>query len=140
MSTINKVVLLGNVGNVEVKDFETGRKLVQVSLATEDGYKKADGSWENRTEWHRCIFAIPALAEKASNIQKGDRIYVEGSINTNSWETKDGDKKQIKEISCTMFRTFVKAAGKSDNPNTEKNKPSSSNKPITDDSEDDLPF
>jgi single-strand DNA-binding protein len=140
MSTINKVVLLGNVGSVEVKDFDSGRKLVQLSLATEDGYKKADGSWENKTEWHRCIFAIPALAEKAANIQKGDRIYVEGSISTNSWETKDGEKKQVKEISCTMFRTFVKASGKSDNPSPNNEKPSSSKGPISDDSEDDLPF
>lgn len=108
MSSVNKVVLLGNVGGVEVKSFENGKKLVQLSLATSDGYKKGD-KWEEKTEWHRCIFAIPALAERAAGIQKGDKIYVEGSINTNSWTTKDGEKKEIKEISCTMFKTFVKA-------------------------------
>ncbi len=108
MSSVNKVCLLGNIGGVEVKSFENGKKLVQVSLATSDGYKKGD-KWEEKTEWHRCIFAIPALAERAASIQKGDKIYVEGSINTNSWTTKDGEKKEIKEISCTMFKTFVKA-------------------------------
>lgn len=108
MSTINRVVLLGNVGNVEVKDFESGRKLVQVSLATADGYKK-DGKWEDKTEWHKCIFAIPALAERAALIQKGDKIYVEGSISTNAWTTKDGDKREYKEISCTIFKTFSRA-------------------------------
>lgn len=112
MSTINKVVLLGNVGKVEVKSFDNGRKLVQISLATQDGYKKANGDWENKTEWHRCIFAIPNLAEKAATLQQGDKIYLEGSINTNSWTTKDGDKKEIKEIACTMFKTFAKAANK----------------------------
>lgn len=108
MSSVNKVVLLGNVGGVEVKSFENGKKLVQISLATSDGYKKGD-KWEEKTEWHRCIFAIPALADRASNITKGDKIYVEGSISTNSWTTKEGEKKEIKEISCTMFKTFVKA-------------------------------
>jgi single-strand DNA-binding protein len=136
MSTINRVVLLGNVGKVEVKDFDSGRKLVQISLATQDGYKKADGTWENKTEWHRCIFAIPQLAEKAANIQQGDKIYIEGSINTNAWTTKDGDKKEIKEISCTIFRTFTKAATKAQSANAEQ--PKSSGNPFGDDSEDPL--
>ena len=136
MSTINRVVLLGNVGKVEVKDFDSGRKLVQISLATQDGYKKADGTWENKTEWHRCIFAIPQLAEKAANIQQGDKIYIEGSINTNAWTTKDGDKKEIKEISCTIFRTFTKAANKTQSTNAEQ--PKSSGNPFGDDSEDPL--
>jgi len=108
MSTINKVVLLGNVGSVEVKEFDGGKKLVQVSLATTDGYKKGE-EWINKTEWHKCIMAIPALAERACTINKGDKIYVEGSISTNSWTDKDGNKKETKEISCTTFKTFQKA-------------------------------
>lgn len=132
MSTINKVVLLGNVGTVEVKDFETGKKLVQISLATSDGYKK-NGEWVDKTEWHRCIFAIPQLAERASTIQKGDKVYVEGSINTQSWTTKDGEKKEIREIACTMFKTFSKAASKdSDKQSYTPTKKQASN--------DDIPF
>jgi single-strand DNA-binding protein len=99
--------LLGNVGNVDVKDLEGGRKLVQLSLATSDGYKK-DGEWVDKTEWHKCVFAIPTLAERAANISKGDKIYVEGSINTNSWTNKEGEKKEFKEISCVSFKTFSK--------------------------------
>lgn len=136
MSTINKVVLLGNVGKVEVKSFDNGKKLVQISLATQDGYKKANGDWENKTEWHRCIFAIPNLAEKAAGLQQGDKIYLEGSISTNSWTTKDGDKKEIKEIACTMFKTFAKAANKPEKP---QEKPSASSSNPFDDS-DDVPF
>jgi single-strand DNA-binding protein len=137
MSSLNKVCLLGNVGKVEVKSFENGKKLVQVSLATSDGYKKGD-KWEEKTEWHRCIFAIPALADRAASIQKGDKIYVEGSINTNSWTTKDGEKKEIKEISCTIFKTFVKAKVDNDfhQPTTPVTAPKSN--PIEVD--DDLPF
>lgn len=128
MSSVNKVTLLGNVGNIEVKSFENGKKLVQLSLATSDGYKKND-EWVEKTEWHRCIFAIPALADRASSIQKGDKIYVEGSISTNAWTTKDGEKKEIKEIACTMYKTFsrAKAAEQEFNqPATTVTKPASS--------------
>lgn len=107
MSSLNKVMLLGNVGNVDVKDLEGGRKLVQLSLATSDGYKK-DGEWVDKTEWHKCVFTIPTLAERAATIGKGDKIYVEGSINTNAWTNKEGEKKEFKEISCTSFKMFSK--------------------------------
>jgi single-strand DNA-binding protein len=138
MSSVNKVVLLGNVGGIEVKSFENGKKLVQLSLATSDGYKKGD-KWEEKTEWHRCIFAIPALAERAAGIQKGDKIYVEGSINTNSWTTKDGEKKEIKEISCTMFKTFVKAKTEQKEFNQPKTTVTESKSDWTQES-DDIPF
>jgi len=138
MSSVNKVVLLGNVGGVEVKSFDNGKKLVQLSLATSDGYKKGD-KWEEKTEWHRCIFAIPALAERAAGIQKGDKIYVEGSINTNSWTTKDGEKKEIKEISCTMFKTFVKAKTEQKEFNQPKTTVTESKSDWTQES-DDIPF
>lgn len=110
MSSVNKVILVGNVGGVDVKEFAEGRKLVQVSLATSSRIKKGD-EWVDKTEWHRCIFSIPQLAERASSITKGDNIYVEGSISTNSWTTKEGEKKELKEISCTSFTTFRKGAG-----------------------------
>jgi single-strand DNA-binding protein len=108
-----------------------------VSLATSDGYKKGD-KWEEKTEWHRCIFAIPALADRAASIQKGDKIYVEGSINTNSWTTKDGEKKEIKEISCTIFKTFVKA--KVDNDFHQPTTPVTAPKSNAIEADDDLPF
>ena len=132
MSTINKVVLLGNVGTVEVKDFETGKKLVQISLATSDGYKK-NGEWVDKTEWHRCIFAIPQLAERAASIEKGDKIYLEGSINTQSWTTEDGGRKETREMSCTMVKTFSKAASKGE-------QTKSSPAPKKSNSNEDIPF
>ena len=133
MSSLNKVMLLGNVGNVDVKDLDGGRKLVQLSLATSDGYKK-DGEWVDKTEWHKCIFAIPALAERAANVGKGDKIYVEGSISTNTWVNKEGEKKEFKEISCVSFKMFSK------NKNTEvlDETPKAAAKPTTE--PEDLPF
>ena len=133
MSSLNKVTLLGNVGNVDVKDLEGGRKLVQLSLATSDGYKK-DGEWVDKTEWHKCVFTIPTLAERAATIGKGDKIYVEGSINTNTWTNKEGEKKEFKEISCVSFKMFSK------NKNAEvlDETPKAAAKPTTE--PEDLPF
>lgn len=140
MSTINKVVLLGNIGKVEVRDIDGGKKIVQVSLATSDGYKK-DDKFIDKTEWHRCIFAIPAIAERAATLSKGDKIYVEGSISTNSWTTKEGEKKEIKEISCTSMKVFSRAEKGSSDPIPTSSQPNSgSPAPIQDGQEDDLPF
>ena len=108
MSSLNKVILLGNVGKVETKDFGNGRKIVNVSLATSESYKKND-EWVEKTEWHRCVFSIPTLVDRAESINKGDKIYIEGKISTNSWETKEGEKKEIKEISCTSFQFFLRS-------------------------------
>lgn len=136
MASINKVILLGSVGTIEVKE-----KVVQISLATSSGYKKKDSDeWVNKTEWHRLIFAIPTLVDKAKNIKKGDSIYVEGSINTNSWTTKEGEKKEIKEIAVVTFMTMAKAK----TPEREYNQPKTTiteqviNNNINED--DDLPF
>lgn len=137
MASINKVILLGSVGTVEFKK----EKVVQISLATSSGYKKKDSDeWVNKTEWHRLIFSLPGLVEKAKNIKKGDSIYVEGSINTNSWTSKEGEKKEIKEIAVVTFMTMAKAK----TPEREYNQPKTT---ITEqviknnvNEDDDLPF
>lgn len=141
---MNKVILVGNVGNVEVKEYEKGgekKPLVQVSLATSDGYKDKNGDWQNATEWHKCVFAIPSLAERAKSIQKGDVIGVEGSIKTNKWTDKDGNEQSYKEIAITSFKTWRKAKTDSGTPiqtgSTEKAVLEDATNNPTDD---DLPF
>lgn len=135
MSSKNFVLLIGNVGNVDVKDIGDGKKLVQVSLATSDGYKGKDGEWKENTEWHKCVFAIQNLVERAEKISKGDKIEVTGSIRTNKWTDKEGNEQSYKEISVVSFKTWSKAKG-NDAPTEEMREPASAGK--TDD--DDLPF
>lgn len=140
MASLNKVILIGNVGNIDVKDLKSGNKLVQLSLATSSGYKDSNGDWKNKTEWHRCILSIPALAERGASISKGDVIHLEGSITTNAWETKEGEKKEIKEISVTNFSTFAKAKAKDEynQPPTPTSQSAKATQSNTDD--DDMPF
>ena len=104
--SVNKVILLGNVGSVDVKAFDNGGKIVNISVATSESYKKGE-EWINKTEWHRCSCGIPAIVERADRINKGDMVYLEGSIVTRTWE-KDGEKKESKEISFNSIRVINK--------------------------------
>lgn len=104
--SVNKVMLLGNVGSVDFKSFDNGGKIVNISVATSDSYKKGE-EWINKTEWHRCSCGIPAVVERAERINKGDMVHVEGSIVTRTWE-KDGEKRESKEISFNSIKVISK--------------------------------
>lgn len=97
--SVNKVILLGNVGNApEIKDVK-GIKVASISLATTDkGYQKSDGTIiPKRTEWHN-IVAWGKLSEVIERyVSKGSKIYIEGSIHTRSYD-KDKIKMYITEI------------------------------------------
>jgi single-strand DNA-binding protein len=117
MSTINKVILLGNVGNVEVKTFDGGGKIVNINLATSESYKKGD-EYVDKTEWHRCVFSMPSIIERAEKINKGDKIYVEGTIQTKTWTSKEGENKESKDIFCVSLKVMSR---KDKNASTEQN-------------------
>jgi len=104
--SVNKVILLGNIGSIDIKSFDNGGKIVNLSVATTESYKKGE-EWINKTEWHRCSCGIPAIVERADRINKGDMVYLEGSIVTRTWE-KDGEKKESKEISFNTIRVINK--------------------------------
>jgi len=104
--SVNKVMLLGNVGSVDFRSFDNGGKIVNISVATSESYKKGE-EWINKTEWHRCSCGIPSVVERAERINKGDMVSIEGSIVTRTWE-KDGEKKESKEISFDKIKVISK--------------------------------
>lgn len=98
--SINKVTLLGNLGkDPEVKYTPQGTAVAKFSLATTDHYKDREGNWQDRTEWHNVVL-WKRLAEIAGEfLKKGSKVYVEGSIRTDSWDDKkSGEKKYRTEI------------------------------------------
>ena len=139
--SVNKVILLGNVGSIDVKSFDNGGKIVNISVATTESYKKGE-EWINKTEWHRCSCGIPAVVERADRINKGDMVYVEGTIVTRTWE-KDGEKKESKEISFNIIRVInknIKSEEESFVPKSDA-KPKSGKEVLAQmDDNDDLPF
>ena len=97
--TLNKVMLIGRLGqDPELKYTPAGAAVLTLSVATNTSWKSQDGSQQEQTEWHRVI-AWRKLAEViAQYAKKGNRIYVEGRLNTRSWEDKDGVKRYTTEV------------------------------------------
>jgi single-strand DNA-binding protein len=98
--SVNKVILIGNLGkDPEIKYTSTGTPVAKFSLATNEKYKDKSGQWQERTEWHN-IIAWQRLAEIVGEyVKKGSKLYIEGRIQTNSWDDKEsGQKKYRTEI------------------------------------------
>jgi len=98
--SVNKVILIGNLGkDPEVKYTPSGTPVAKFSLATNERYKDKGGEWQDRTEWHN-IVAWQRLAEIVGEyVKKGSKIYIEGRLQTSSWEDKQsGEKKYKTEI------------------------------------------
>lgn len=98
--SINKVILVGNVGkDPEVKYTPSGVALAKFSMATNERFKDKSGEWQDRTEWHN-VLAWQRLAEIVGEyVQKGAKLYIEGKLQTSSWEDRNnGEKKYRTEI------------------------------------------
>lgn len=99
MASVNKVILLGNLGrDPEVRYLPSGDPIANVTIATSRRYKNKTGEMADETEWHRVTF-FGRLAEIASQyLKKGNPVYVEGRIKTSKYTDKDGVEKFSTEI------------------------------------------
>jgi single-strand DNA-binding protein len=98
--SVNKVILLGNVGkDPEVKFLPSGLPVANLTLATSERSKDKSGEWQDRTEWHN-LTAYQRTAEIIRDyVKKGSKIYVEGRIQTRSWDDQaSGQKRYRTEI------------------------------------------
>ncbi len=98
--SVNKVILIGNLGrDPEVKYTPSGTAVAKFSIATNERFKDKSGEWQDRTEWHN-IVAWQRLAEIAGEyLKKGRSVYVEGRLQTRSWDDKEsGQKKYMTEV------------------------------------------
>ena len=91
--SINKVILVGNVGqDPQVRTMQSGQKVVSFSLATSDRWRdRATGEQKEQTEWHRVVIFNPSLVDVAERmLQKGTKLYLEGSLRTRKWQNQQG--------------------------------------------------
>jgi single-strand DNA-binding protein len=98
--SVNKVILVGNLGqDPDVKYTPRGTPVAKFSLATNERFKDKSGEWQDRTEWHN-IVAWQRLAEIVGEyLQKGSKVYVEGRLQTSSWQDRQsGEKKYRTEV------------------------------------------
>ena len=99
MRGVNKVILVGNLGrDPETRYTKDGTPVSHFTLATSESWKDQQGQRQEKTEWHRLV-AFGKLAEIVKEyLTKGKQIYVEGRLQTNSWDDKDGNKRSTTEI------------------------------------------
>jgi single-strand DNA-binding protein len=98
--SVNKVILLGNVGkDPEIRATAGGMTIANFSIATTDRIKGADGQYTDKTEWHNLV-AFQRTAEIVRDyVKKGNKLYVEGRLSTSTWDDKTtGQKKYKTEI------------------------------------------
>ncbi|MGD0017714.1 MAG: single-stranded DNA-binding protein [Candidatus Limnocylindrales bacterium] len=97
--SLNKAMIIGNLGrDPEMRYTPNGQAVTQFTVAVNRNYKDASGEWKEETEWFRVV-AWAALAERtAEYLRKGRKVYVEGRLQTRSWEDKDGQKRYTTEL------------------------------------------
>ncbi len=114
MASVNKVILVGNLGrDPEMRSFPSGDQVANVSLATTDKWKdKQTGEPREHTEWHRLVFG-GRLAEIAGQyLRKGSQIYVEGSIRTRKWQDQaTGQDRYSTEIRVDQMQMLGRREG-----------------------------
>lgn len=151
MASVNKVILVGNLGaDPESRYMPNGDAVVNIRLATTESWKdKSTGEKRELTEWHRVVF-YRKLAEIAGQyLKKGSSVYIEGRIRTRKWQGQDGQDRYTTEIEANEMQMLGGRQGMGEAPPREsgnsrpapaKTQPASNSGGNFNDFEDDIPF
>src|SRR5512145_629697 len=112
MASVNKVILIGNLGrDPETRYTADGAAITNITLATSRRYKDSSGQQQEETEWHRVVF-FGRLAEIAGEyLKKGRPVYVEGKLRTRKWTDKDGNERYTTEIVADVMQMLGSREG-----------------------------
>jgi single-strand DNA-binding protein len=104
--SVNRVTILGTLGrDPEVKSFQTGDRIAELSVATSERWTSKDGEKKEKTEWHKVVIRNENLVRVAENyLSKGSKVYIEGQLQTREWTDKDGTKRYATEIVIGKFK------------------------------------
>ena len=140
---INKVTLIGRAGkDPDLHTTKSDKKVVKFTVATWENYKddNSETGWKQVTEWHNVVVWGAAAVTLNKQLKKGGLVYVDGQIQTRSYEDKDGNTKYITEIIGYAKALLTEKTTESAKPKEEKKEPAKENeKPGVDDLSD-LPF
>ena len=114
MGSVNKAILVGNLGrDAELKFTGNGFAIARFSIATTDRRKDSKtGDWVEKTEWHRIVLLGKQAESLQDYLKKGKQIYVEGRIETRSWDDKDGQKRYTTEIVADRIQLLGGGGGR----------------------------
>lgn len=137
--TVNKVILIGRLGaDPELKYMPSGDPVANFNLATDESYRDKDGNTKEKTEWHR-IVAFRRLAEICGEyLKKGKLVYIEGKIQSRSWEDKNGVKRYTTEVVANAMQMLGKK-GEIDESTTDQPTQDTNSQKLESEDED-LPF
>ena len=113
MASVNKVILVGNLGaDPESRFMPNGDAVVNIRLATTESWKdKSSGEKKELTEWHRVVF-YRKLAEIAGQyLKKGSQVYIEGRLRTRKWQGQDGQERYTTEIEANEMQMLGRREG-----------------------------
>ena len=153
MASLNKVILIGNLGqDPEVRYMPNGEAVTNITVATTENWKDKNGEKQEKTEWHRVTF-YRKLAEIAGEyLKKGRQVYVEGRLETRKWTDKEGKERYTTEVIASDMKMLGPRPGMGGGDNIERTERSASagaagaSAPAEksgarfDDFEDDIPF
>src|SRR5262245_32396522 len=99
MGSVNKVILVGNLGrDAELRYTPGGAAVATLNMATTEVWNDKAGQRQEKTEWHRVVLWGKTAESLAEYLTKGKQIYVEGRLQTRQWDDKDGNKRYTTEI------------------------------------------
>jgi single-strand DNA-binding protein len=110
MASLNKVMLIGNLGSdPEIRTLPAGGRVASFSLATSESWKdKASGEKKEKTEWHRiAVFSEPLVALCERYVKKGSKLYIEGRLETRKWQDQAGQERQTTEIVLRPYASEI---------------------------------
>lgn len=112
MGSLNKVMLIGNLGrDAEVKFTPGGIAVATINMATTEQWTDKQGQRQEKTEWHRVVLWGKIAESLQQYLVKGKQIYVEGKLQTNQWEDKDGNKRYTTQVKADRITLLGGNAG-----------------------------
>jgi len=150
--TLNKVMLIGHLGDeVKMHYFEGGGSIGRFPIATNETYtNKSTGERVTNTDWHNIVVRNKAAEVCEKYLSKGDKVYVEGRLKNRQWQDEDGNTKYTTEVHVQEF-TFLttkkesmagneSTAPQQQNTGGDNRTPPKQSGPLSQETEDDLPF
>lgn len=133
MSSVNKVILVGNVGkDPEARSLQNGGEVVSFSVATSETWTR-DGQKQERVEWHSVIVFNEHIAKVAKQyVKKGSKVYLEGQLQTRKWQDQNGNDRYTTEVVLQRFKgELVLLGSKEGNEQTGQRSDAGNNRPAS---------
>ena len=157
MASVNKVILVGNLGaDPETRFMPNGDAIANIRLATTESWKdKATGEKKELTEWHRVVFRAKLAEIVGQYLKKGSAVYIEGRIRTRKWQDKEGQERYTTEIEANEMQMLGGRSGGSSSggeaeyggsmpsapaPSAQRGAAPAKKAPSFEDMDDDIPF